>query len=260
MGKRIAFTDDQIVGMVKAYTEGERLDSIAGRFGCSVSTLCNRVIKPAGLVEPGRKRSRYSHAEKDEMARRYDEGESLGSLARAFGCTVPNVRYLVRNRGVQVRAPGKSQVSEATLGLIRERRAAGVSHQVIATELGVKKHTILVWCRKIGLPADRASGSAHPSWKGGRIVDRSGYVRVKIDPQDPMAGMADQNGYVLEHRLAVSRVLGRPLTETETVHHRNGIHGDNDLSNLQLRQGRHGKGVVAQCLDCGSHRIGFDEL
>jgi hypothetical protein len=74
-----------------------------------------------------------------------------------------------------------------------------------------------------------------------------GYVRVK-------------NGYVLEHRLVVARILDRPLNKIETVHHRNGVRGDNGPANLQLRQGQHGKGVVAQCSDCGSHRIGFAEL
>jgi transposase-like protein len=163
MGKRIAFTDDQHSEMIKAYTEGERLDSIAGRFGCSVSTLCNRVIRPAGLIEPGRKRSRLSHAAKDEMARRYAEGESLGVLSRVFDCTVANVRYLVRLRGVEIRSPGKAAVSSEILELIRQRRADGVSHLAIARELGVKKHTVLTWCRRIGLPADRHSGAAHPS-------------------------------------------------------------------------------------------------
>ena len=28
-----------------------------------------------------------------------------------------------------------------------------------------------------------------------------------------------------------------------------------ELDNLQLRQGRHGKGTVMKCADCGSHNI-----
>lgn len=54
--------------------------------------------------------------------------------------------------------------------------------------------------------------------------------------------------------------LGRPLTSHETVHHIDLDHANNALSNLQLRQGKHGKGTVSECADCGSHNIIFVPL
>ena len=81
-----------------------------------------------------------------------------------------------------------------------------------------------------------------------------------VPESDPLAGMRNRMGYVLEHRLAMARSLGRPLTKSETVHHINGKRDDNRIENLQLRQGKHGKGVRHVCLDCGSHNVSMDEL
>lgn len=98
-------------------------------------------------------------------------------------------------------------------------------------------------------------GESHWAWKGGRTVDTSGYVRIRIDNEDEFASMRMTHGYVQEHRLVMARTLGRPLEAHETVHHINGVRDDNRPENLQLRSGRHGRGSVAACGDCGSRNI-----
>lgn len=79
----------------------------------------------------------------------------------------------------------------------------------------------------------------------GRTVLSSGYVQVWVGPRV----------WVFEHRMVMEGVLGRPLADSETVHHVNGDRGDNRPGNLQLRRGQHGPGQVWCCEDCGSFRV-----
>jgi hypothetical protein len=65
------------------------------------------------------------------------------------------------------------------------------------------------------------SGSDHPRWKGGRGTDGR-YISILLP-----------NGRRRhEHRLIAERVLGRPLTRSECVHHIDGNGLNNAPSNL----------------------------
>lgn len=76
--------------------------------------------------------------------------------------------------------------------------------------------------------------------KGYRTCTR-GYIKVMAPESHPHA---DKDGYVLEHRLVMEKILGRFLEPREVVHHINGIRNDNRPENLQLRESReaHGHG------------------
>lgn len=52
-------------------------------------------------------------------------------------------------------------------------------------------------------------------FKGNSFINKKGYVLVRM-PEHPMA---NSTGYVLEHRLVMSRVLGRTLRADEHIHH-----------------------------------------
>lgn len=81
------------------------------------------------------------------------------------------------------------------------------------------------------LRRDRPKGKDHPGWKGGRNLDKQGYVRLHM-PEHPNAYASDRT--VLEHVYVMSTFLGRPLRPGENVHHKNGIRDDNRLENLEL--------------------------
>ena len=73
-----------------------------------------------------------------------------------------------------------------------------------------------------------------------------GYLLI-FKPDHPNA---DKTGRVPEHRLVMSDLIGRPLYEHETVHHKNGNKLDNSPENLELWSKSHPYGQrVSDLLD-----------
>ena len=86
---------------------------------------------------------------------------------------------------------------------------------------------------------EKMSGPNNPAWKGGltRIKRKGKYADQSIKYvrcPEAFKLMARKDGYVMEHRLAVARELGRPLLRSECVHHVNHDATDNRLENLML--------------------------
>lgn len=78
----------------------------------------------------------------------------------------------------------------------------------------------------------------NPKWVGGKIRSTNGYVLV-YDGEHPRAG---KSGYVLEHIIVAEKKIGRPLKDSETVHHKNGIRHDNSPGNLEVWASSHPSG------------------
>lgn len=72
-------------------------------------------------------------------------------------------------------------------------------------------------------------GSKNPAYSGGKMT--AGGYRLILDRNHPNSNGA---GYVMEHRLVMSKHIGRPLTKDEVVHHKNSDRSDNRIENLEL--------------------------
>ena len=73
-------------------------------------------------------------------------------------------------------------------------------------------------------------GSNNPMWNGGKYKTQEGYIKIKQKAHP----FADNQGYVLEHRLIIEKNIGRIINKNELVHHKNGIKSDNRISNLEI--------------------------
>lgn len=255
------YSDAQKREMAERYAAGASLSALGGAFGCSgVHVL--QILRAQGVqTRPAGggsvKRVGFTPEQESEMAERYADGATCAALAREYGCSVNPIRRVLIEQGVYEgprfrRGAGYTRAQKRQMA---ERYEAGASIAAIAKEFGSNGNTVWKILTHAGVEMrDHA-------WRGGRVRATGGYTAVAADRDDPLAvAMANVTGYVLEHRLVMAHSLGRPLTRSETVHHINGDRTDNRPENLQLRQGRHGKGVRTVCLDCGSSNVGHADI
>lgn len=129
----------------------------------------------------------------------HDQKLSAGDIAKRFGIAPSTARNVLIEYGVRLRSSLESMQIKRSLG-------------------------------RINYP----TGENSPYWRGGRQETKSGYVLVRVFPDDPFYAMANNRGFVPEHRLVMAKKLGRCLLPWEQVHHIDGVKNNNNECNLEL--------------------------
>lgn len=260
---------DRTVEATRLYESGASINAVATAIGLSYSGARHLLISHGVPLRSGGNYLLDADS-KSEIVELYESGESMRQIAAAYGITGQSVRSILERRGVGLRPKGRAQrrvpgrkplMSEQQDLQFAELYAQDIPIPKIAEQLGIARDQGFRAVDRLGLPKRPVRrGERSASWKGGVISRQGGYVMVRLSDDDPLASMRNSSGYAPEHRVVMARSLGRVLTRSETVHHKNGDKFDNRLENLQLRMGQHGKGVVMTCLDCGSHNVTADAI
>src|SRR3989304_5310859 len=115
-------------------------------------------------------------------------------------------------------------------GLIQTKKATITKVCIICKQEFSRKGSLFRGKRSKGLYCSMKclgiarSGENNHKYKNGKFIDRFGYVHVLIA----------KGKYEKEHRVVMSKQIGRMLYSHEEVHHRNGDRQDNRLENLEL--------------------------
>lgn len=162
-----------------------------------------------------------------------DEKLSVKKVGERVGILGWKVSRILKKNGVD-RRPNKR--IDWPVALMRHwYEVEGWTLQKIADELGQKQKVVNKVAKKNGFQMRRTGpnrGAGHPDWKGGRLIDKSGYVMI-YKPEHPHARAGK---YVCEHRLVMEQHLGRYLLPNEVVHHKNDCKTDNRIENLEVFQ------------------------
>lgn len=195
----------------------------------------------------------------------FQEKKSLCEIARELGIGEWTVRRRAMEYGFEIRSVDQRLKDKSWLE--NSYRTQKKTIETIAKELRCSYPTVVTWMRKFGIAVRRTGpllgvkfseehkskiaaksalhrhseetkeklsricGEKHKAWKGGRLVDRWGYVHIHC-PKHPRAYRG--RPYIKEHRLVMEKHLGRYLYKHENIHHKNGIRDDNRLENLEL--------------------------
>jgi transposase-like protein len=249
---------------VSLYKKDISGNEIAKKLAISPNTVY-RMLHNSGIYIAGRAETKPCRIlVKGEVAEKiicdYNNGMNWVELGSKYGYGQYSMREAIRRAGVKIKDHGGQRrrvYKEEEKEIVRLYKEEGFTQAQICVKLNIGQTVLSRVLLANGINPSRGFGENHGSWKGGISKNGDGYILIR-DQSFPE--MLNRSGYVLQHRLEMAKYLNRPLTKNESVHHIDGDKENNDISNLQLRIGKHGSGVTYCCQECGSKKLKPIEL
>lgn len=171
----------------------------------------------------------YNHLKKMNCVRNLSEAHRVansegrmeaGKRARAIGVRTYYEQY-----------PVKYHWTEKLDSKIKALYNSGLGTKRIAERVHISAGSIYHRLKLLGIVmrnhSQALSGEISPNWRGGRFIDKRGYVRVWNEGH-----LTKGSKYIAEHILVWEKVNGKPLPKGYIIHHLNGIKSDNRPCNL----------------------------
>lgn len=228
--------------------------------GCSRKTLL-RIMKEKGV--PSKSHSWRSHSSSSVSKKELVGVEiitqeylqtprNITDAAKSIGCSVAFLRRSMQTHGISAKHKAWNTARSTEFPALQSAawlrsELETKSYSLVAKEVGTTAGNVAYYALKHGLsmPGRRSEatrkgfdkkyggvrgGQNAANWKGGRRTTTKGYIML-WSPEHPLK---NGDNYVMEHRLVMEKHLGRYLTPSEVVHHKNGDKQDNRLENLEL--------------------------
>lgn len=169
--------------------------------------------------------------ERQKVLDLYSRCLSVVTTAESIGISQWQVLGCLKRQGINP-SGARGGACYRRIDDVRRWAAEGLSLAEIGRRVGTTHAKVSAFLKKHDIPlvAFRQSMENNPAWRGGRVVDKDGYILVKA----PTHPNRDRHGYMREHRLVMEQTLGRQLLRGEVVHHKDGDKQHNTPDNLEL--------------------------